>query len=217
MSFDLSQLNIPEDIGEVLRPMVTSTIEGILDEDDLAELAAGYGPGDVRPDDDNPADLKKIREKHHGVARLVSEGLSQRLVAQICGFSETYISILLNNPAMVELVEMYRIQAGSAIKVATDKLKSVGMKALEQLEEKVDAGGMNATELTGVAKLGLDRGGLGPQTKAHHVIENHNIDHAEIAKLNAEARRRNAALIVDVKDVRKAIEPKLLEGPDDAA
>jgi hypothetical protein len=216
MTFDLSSLQIPDGTGETMKPMVTCTIEGILDEEDLRELAMGYGPGDVKADPDNPADLAKIREKHHHVARLVADGLQQRMVAQICGYTETYVSILLNNPAMQELVEMYRMQGGAAVRIATEKLKTVGLKALEKLDEKIDADELNANELTSVAKLGLDRGGLGPQTKVHNVNEHHVIDHSELVRLNAEARKRNHEFIVPVSDIRDAIdaaEHKLISGP----
>lgn len=214
--FDLSSLEIPDGLGETLKPMVTSTIEGILDEDDLRELALGHGPDAVRPDQDNPEDLSKIREKHHHVARLIAGGMNQRMTAQITGYTETYISLLLNNPAMEELVSMYRIQQGAATEVAIEKLKTVGMKALEQLDEKIDSGGLSATELTGIAKLGLDRGGLGPQVKTHNVNENHVIDHGRLAELNNEARRRNHEYIVPVNEVRDALETaaKALPAPE---
>lgn len=208
MTFDLNQLNVPDGLGETLRPMVTCTIEGILDEEDLRELALGHGPNAVKPvAADDPNDLSKIREKHHHVARLIADGLQQRLVARISGYTEGYISILLNNPAMVELVEMYRIQAGASVKVATEKLKTVGLKALEKIDEKIDSDQLSNLELLSAAKLGLDRGGLGPQSKVHAVNEHHVIDHAEISRLNDEARRRNATSIVPVAEVRKALAP----------
>lgn len=215
MSFDLSSLSVPEGLGEQLRPMVTCTIEGILDEDDLRELAMGLGPGDAQLSDD-PSDLKKIREKHHHVARLVADGMSQRLVAQVCGFTESYLSILLNNPAMVELVELYRIQAGAQVKLATEKLKSVGLKALEKLDERLDRDELDNNELISASKLGLDRGGLGPQSKVHNVNEHHVVDHAKLRELNDEARRRNHEFVVPVSEIRKALAPPADEN-DEAA
>lgn len=212
---DLGALVIPDGLGEQLRPMVTCTIEGFLDDDDMHELA--LGPSDAKPDEDDPSDLKKIREKHHHVARLIADGMTQRLVGQVCGYTEQYISILLNNPAMIELVELYRIQAGAHVKVATEKLKSVGLKALEKLDERLDKDELNNLELIATSKLGLDRGGLGPQQKVHNVNENHTIDHAKLAELNAEARRRNHDFVVPVSDVRKALAPPTEDSTDEAA
>lgn len=200
MSFDLSQIIIPE--GLQVRPtMTTCTIEGSLEVEDLRQLIGS--PHDAIADDEDPSDLKKIREKHHHVARLIADGLTQRLVSQICGYTEGYISILLNSPAMIELVELYRIQSGKAVQLATEKLKTVGLKAIEKLDERLDRDELDNNELIGAAKLGLDRGGHGPTSTQHHVGEQHVFDHAKLAELNQEARRRNAEYIVPQAEVRE--------------
>lgn len=204
---DLGSIIVPE--GLQVRPtMTTCTIEGALEEEDLRQLL--LSPSDVAPSEEDPSDLKKIKEKHHHVARLIADGLSQRLVANICGYTETYISILLNSPAMQELVELYRIQNGKATQVAIEKLKTVGLKALEQLDEKLEAKELNNNELLQAAKLGLDRSGHGPTSTHKIAAETHVFDHAKLAELNAKARRENAEYIVPQDDVRenlKALPP----------
>lgn len=205
---DLASLVVPE--GLSLRPqMTTCTIDGQLEEEDLRELIMTSGDTVVAEDD--PSDLKKIREKHHHVARLVADGLAQRLVSQITGYTETYISILLNNPSMVELVELYRIKNGRAVELATEKLKTVGLKALEKLDEKIDADELSNLELIATSKLGLDRAGLGPSSTQRVIGEQHIFDHGKLAELNKEARRRNAEYIVPQEDVRNALLPSIVE------
>ena len=209
---ELSHLIIPE--GLQVRPtMTTCTIEGALEEEDLRQLM--LEPGDIVPEEDDPKDLKKIREKHHHVARLVADGLSQRLVSQICGYSEAYISVLLNNPSMIELVELYRIQNGKATQLAVEKLKTVGLKALEQLDEKLDANGLNNQELIAAAKLGLDRAGHGPTSTQKIAAETHVFDHAKLAELNAKARRENAEYVIPQEEIRESM--KRLPPPDEEA
>lgn len=212
---DLSEIVVPE--GLLARPtMITCTIEGSLDEEDLRALI--MAPGDVSSAEDDPNDLKKIREKHHHVARLVAGGMQQRMVASITGYTESYISILLNNPSMQELVELYRIKDGYASDLAVEKLKAVGLKALERLDEKLDADGLSNLELLSAAKLGLDRSGHGPQSKQAVISEQHIIDHARLAELNAEAKRRNAEYIVPQEEIRATIAEaaeRLIEGPDE--
>jgi hypothetical protein len=161
----------------------------------------------VRPAEDNPHDLKKLREKHHCVARLIAGGMQQRMVATISGYSESYLSILLNGPAMQELVEMYRIQQGASAQLIVEKLQTVGMTAVEKLADKIETDSLNNNELIQVAKLGLDRSNHGPSSKSHVVNENHQIDHARIAELNADARRRSSDHIVRTSEVRKALPP----------
>lgn len=204
MDFDLSQLVVPE--GLQVRPsMTTCTIDGALEAEDLRQLVLEQGG--VQPDEDNPSDLKKIREKHHHVARLIADGLSQRLVSQICGYTEAYLSILLRSPTMAELVELYRIQNGKATQLAVEKMKTVGLKALERLDDKLDADELSNQELISAAKLGLDRSGHGPTSTQKIAAEHHVFDHAKLHELNREARRRNADYIVPQEEVRKHLLP----------
>jgi hypothetical protein len=200
---DLSNIIVPKDLK--IKPVVTCVVEGILEESDLAELMLSSPALGAEPvADDDPSDLKKIREKHHSVARMVAGGLSQRMVSQLCGYSESYLSVLLNNPSMQELVELYRVQTGQAAQVVVEKLKSVGLKAIEALEAKMESeGGLNNQELLSLAKLGLDRGGHGPSSSQHVINEQHTYDYAELAKMNEAARKRNAPNIVPAETIRQ--------------
>lgn len=214
MNLDLSDINTPR--------IITCTVEGILDEEDLLELVQGHGSSpaagaSLPVEVDDPSDLKRVREKHHHVARLVAGGMPQRMVASLTGYTESYISILLNNPAMQELLEFYRIRNGQAQELVTEKLRTVGLKALERLDEKLDTDGLDANALLGVAKLGLDRAGHGPTQKSIAVTETHIVDHAELARLNNEARKGSSGYIVDVAEVRKAALPAPEKGDDDEA
>jgi hypothetical protein len=210
----LGKILVPE--GLQVRPtMTTCTIEGSLEAEDLRNLL--ITTDNITVDEDDPRDLKKIREKHHHVARQVAAGLTQRLVANICGYSEEYISILLNSPAMVELVELYRIQNGQAAQLAHEKLKTVGLKALELLDGKLDKDELNNQELISTAKLGLDRSGHGPTSTQKHIGEQHVFDHAKLHELNQEARRRNVDYIVPQDEVRESLKQLPAPKQDDAA
>lgn len=200
---DLSDIIVPD--GVLSKPIVTCTVEGILEEDDLRELMLSSDLGSEPVEDDDPSDLKKIREKHHSVARMIAGGLSQRMVSNLCGYSESYLSVLLNNPSMVELVELYRIQQGQSSQLIVEKLKTVGLRATEQLEDRLEEGKLNNQELLSLAKLGLDRGGHGPTSNQHIVSEQHVVDHAELVRLNKDARSRSAQRIVPAQEIRAAL------------
>jgi hypothetical protein len=207
---DLSNIIVPADLKP--KPLVTCVIEGHLEESDLRELALSTQVAmDEDDSDDDPTRLKKIREKHHSIARMIAGGLTQRMVSQLCGYTEGYVSILLNNPAIKELIELYRIQQGSAAAVVTEKMRTVGLKAVEKLEKKIEAGELSNQELLGAAKLGLDRGGHGPQSKQHVVNETHLFDHTELARRNQAARTRSASRIVRSSEVRGALAPPTRE------
>lgn len=207
------------DLAQVPK-IITCTIEGILEAEDLAAfleqkampaeereaLAAGMPPQAAAVVDD-PKDLKRVREKHHSVARLIAAGTTQRLTATITGYSESYLSILLNNPAMQELVDYYRIQRGNAVEVVAEKLRYGALGAVERLVDKMESDQLDANALLGLAKLGLDRSGHGPRNTTEVITENHVYDHAAIAELNRKAREGSREFILDPQAVRAAALP----------
>lgn len=216
---DLSSLVLPDIEAEP--KIITCTIEGILEEADLRELLVGGGdegretaPSIAEPKSsptpefipfEETGDLRRLRERHHHVARLIAQGMQQSLVASIIGYTQSYLSVLLNAPAMRELVEFYRIQNGAASQVIVERLKTVGLKALDKIEDKLETEDMSAFELAAVAKLGLDRAGHGPSSTQHVIKEEHLIDHAEIKRLNDQALRRSSEHIIPIAEVRKAL------------
>ena len=56
-----------------------------------------------------PSSIKRIRDHHHLVARMVARGMRTGDVAREVGFSISRISILKSDPAFRQLVEMYRL------------------------------------------------------------------------------------------------------------
>jgi len=216
---------IPESV-KAAAPIVTCTIEGILEEEDLRALVLGtplpsMPEAAVAPATPEPelvdGDLKKIREKHHSLARMIADGMTQRMAGRIAGFSESYVSILLNSPSMQELIELYRIQNGAAHRVIAEKLRSVGMKAVEALDKALDANELKDPHaLAAVAKLGLDRSDHGPSSRVHRVDEHHIVDHAKLREQMAEAQKGSRNYIVPVTEVRKALEPPVSE-PEEPA
>ena len=107
---------------------------------------------------------------------------------------------------MRELVDFYRLQHSHSAQLIGEKLRTVGMKALERLDEKLDALQIDdVNELANVAKLGLDRAGHGPSSTQHNVTEHHVIDHATIQALNQKARESSKELIIPIREVRQAV------------
>lgn len=225
---DLSNLVLPDISAEP--KIITCTIEGVLEEDDLRVLTTGVPAESKKSGDkessgpipeflpvEEPIDLVRIRERHHSVARLEASGMRRSLIASITGYKEAYLSTLMNAPAMRELVDFYRIQRGAAAEVVTERLKTVGLKAIDKIEDKLEQEDVGVFELAAIAKLGLDRGGHGPTSKQHIVSENHLVDHAELKRLNDAALQRSAETIIPMSEVRKAIPaPADYQAPDAA-
>lgn len=128
--------------------------------------------------------LKKLRDSHHIIARLLVSGLSNREVAQETGYSETRISIIKSSPAMQELIARYRADDDTAWREKRDTfydyVHSASAKAWRKINEVLDADDENAAteipvdKLLKIASDGSDRVGYHKRSTK----ENINIDFA---------------------------------------
>ena len=191
---DLSSIDVEASIGPINK-IVTVEILGIVEPGDISALVNATTPA---PQGANSGDLKRIKERHHAAARMLAQGMSQRMIAEICGYSETYLSTMLNTPSMQDLVAHYRGSHNAAADLIGEQLRAAGMGAVEKLLERLEADELENSELLGLAKLGLDRSGHGPQQKHHHLHESHVIDYAELTRLDREARRASQVDIIQV-------------------
>jgi hypothetical protein len=128
-------------------------------------------------------------------------------VAEMTGYTASHISVLKNNPSMIELVNFYRSPKGETAKVIGENLRTVASMSLEIAQKRLenDPDKITISELTGLAKLGFDRSGHGPQSTVHNVTEHRLVATEELIALNKEARRRDSAKIVDPSTVRNLL------------
>lgn len=150
-------------------------------------------------------DVKSLRAKHHSVARLLAQSVPEGIVAEITGYTPQYVSVLKNNPSMIELIEHYRGPNNEAAKMVGEKLRNVGTMALERLEERIEQDELDDFALLQAAKLGLDRSGHGPQSQVTNVTEHRVVMPEELLRLSREARKRDQEWIVPVSKVREVL------------
>jgi hypothetical protein len=67
---------------------------------------------------ERPSSIKRIRDHHHFIARLIAQGKRTTEVAREVGYSISRISILKGDPAFRQLVEMYRANYGQLDEIA---------------------------------------------------------------------------------------------------
>ncbi len=124
--------------------------------------------------------LAKIRDTHHGLARLVAAGRRNEEIGAITGYSPSYISQLKSDPAFKNLVEYYRevvTEEYKAVEVSLhDRLSAVSMVAAEELLDRVTTKPEDFTnnELNELIRTTADRTGFGPQSRTTNV--NVNVD-----------------------------------------
>jgi len=117
--------------------------------------------------------LKKLRDSHHEMARLLASGLKNIEVSQITGYSASRISILKNDPAFRDLLAFYAEQQEEAFVNVKSRLAGLSLDAVGVLSERIiDAPDeVKTSELLDIAKLGLDRTGFGPSTKTETSVQ----------------------------------------------
>ena len=212
------------EVDELLsQAIITCTVDGILEVEDLLIVSSDGDEASAAPripavakkaasvvntvvEDDDPARIGKIREKWHNIARLLASGLDQRMVASLSGYTESYLSILINNPAFTEILKLYSNTSGAAntAKIITEQLRTLGLRSVEVLNDKLSSGDdISVLEAIAIAKLGLDRSGHGPSSTVTAVSEQHLIDHAELKRLEAAARADSSQYIVPVSRIRQ--------------
>lgn len=202
------------EIGDVLaasaepdkKIAVTCIVEHALLPEHLADYATEHGQLATTQKADEK-DVQALRARHHGVARLLAEGVPEGVVAELSGYDPAYLSTLKNNPAMIQLIEFYRQPKTEIARVMGEKLRVLAdasvdemMKRLAEAPEKV-----GFSELATAAKLGFDRSGNGPNSTITNVNEHRIVASEELIELQREARRREVSRIVDVSVVREAL------------
>lgn len=221
-------LDLVSQVGEALslsaepenKGPVTATIEFALLPEHLADYADGHGNlASTQKSDEK--DVQALRARHHGVARLLAEGLPEGVVAEMSGYTNSYISTLKNNPAMIQLIEFYRSPKTDAAKLIGEKLRVLADMSINQIASRLETEPDKVTisELTAVAKLGADRSGNGPNSTVTQVQEHRLVASEEVIELSRSARRAERARIVDVEAVRSVLpekepvsEPRRLSG-----
>ena len=86
-----------------------------------------------------PSVIKRLRDHHHLIARLIAEGKRTMEVAEIVGISVSRVSILKGDPAFQQLVEMYRMNYNSIRDTAfADAYKKAALLREVAIDEKLD-------------------------------------------------------------------------------
>ena len=140
--------------GRKASPLVACVVRP-LEGADLALLAANRGTA--------PATLKRLSQRHHGLARSLALGVAPGEAAIIHGYDPSRVSILQGDPAFEDLVAFYADKVDTAFADVTEQLSAVSRDALGVLQERLEESPEDFTnkELLGVAEAGLDRTGYG--------------------------------------------------------
>lgn len=133
--------------------------------------------------------LKRMSERHHGVARMIAAGCSNEEAARTYGYSGQMITVLRANPAFMELVGLYKDKIEGEFLDFHKRLATLAADAaslvqdrLETEPEKVSTG-----QLLEILKVGADRSGYGPKTTVEHDIGSNLAARLEAARARAKS------------------------------
>jgi len=110
-----------------IRPISATFIREATDED-LASKAI------AKPQ----SPLMRIKFQHHGIARRVALGHSPAQISLETGYSPSHIVSLLDDPTFSELVKFYAAQVAQIFVDAAERMKNLGIAALEELQSRID-------------------------------------------------------------------------------
>lgn len=157
---------------------------------DLALLASDAGTEPIR--------LKKLSERHHGLARLIAAGTPEREAAAIMRYDLSRVSVLKSDPAFKELVEFYRNRVDEAFDETALHMAGLTLEAIMELRERleVEPESFSIKDLREVATSMADRTGHGPSSKQEVEV---NVNLGE--RIEAARRRALEARLAAARDI----------------
>lgn len=165
-----------------------------VNEADLDALAAPRGIA--------PLPITRIRSQHHMLAKILAEGRSPGEAQLMTGYSLPRISVLQADPTFQELVEYYRAQARDVFVDVQQRLASLGISSIEELQDRLEQAPeeFRTKELMELAAMTLDRAGFGPKSTVNHNVRGVVMTDETLRRIKAEAEARRAGVVREVSD-----------------
>lgn len=115
--------------------------------------------------------IKRLKQIHHELARLLASGLSPAEVAASTGYSASRISILQRDPSFKGLMDHYKTQRDEVFVDVHKRMATLGIDAADELQERLETNpeSFSVGQLTELMKATLDRGGYSPVQKTQSV------------------------------------------------
>lgn len=149
--------------------------------------------------------VARIRERHHGIARLIVAGLSDEEICRTFGLSARRLEMLKEQtPAFQELIAHYRARGGaiaSAVETYIDVLERNMIAAEQEIADRLaeSPDDFSVAELHKVARDAADRLGFGKRSTQLNI----NGDFAQV--LEAARRRSDQARAPMIEAVAEPI------------
>lgn len=140
--------------------------------------------------------VQRIRNSHHGLARLIAEGRKSGDIQAITGYSAGHISRLSADPAFIELVEHYRTSINAEYVSVHAQLAGLAADTVQELHERLreKPDEFTVAQLTEMAKAVLDRSGFGPTKTVNNNNLNAQVGPEMLASVREQARQQRGEI-----------------------
>lgn len=174
-------------------------IEDAISESDVALLAEERGVAAPK--------IVQLRERHHALARLIAEGKKPGEAALIARYSQSRVSILMADPAFLELIAHYRENIEREFVDFQRKLAELGVDAATVLQERLEDAPEEISDalLLRLVEVSADRTGHGPTAKTEVNIR------VGLAERLQAARQRSEAAMRDITPIPPSGESRASE------
>ncbi len=148
--------------------------------------------------------IKKLRERHHALAKAIVDGIPDGDAGIICGYTPSRVSILKADPTFIELMEFYKTTKHERYVELHDKIANLGTDAVDELTERLETAPDTITigQLVEISKMTLDRSGFGPSTTSTINVKHGLADKLATARARAMEHRtrqlRDDANMLDI-------------------
>lgn len=167
------------------------------------------------PPDAKQLAVKALRQSHHQLAKILSQGISNTEASIITGYNPERISMLKSDPSFKELLAYYtameKEQYITARADMAERLKSFGFDTIEELQKRLDEQPETFTniELMKAMELVTDRTGHG-KTATINTNHVHSLDERQLQRIR-EGTGNGNGVSLEPEDHATLVEFTMLE------
>lgn len=173
-----------------------------------ADFAGEITPADLDRVEDapeggtKPPAIKKIRQRHHSLAKLLADEVPEGDAAVMVGMSASRVSVLKTDPSFRDLVTFYKREKREAYLELHEKIAQLGEDAVDELTARVEENpeDISVGQLIEISKMTLDRSGHGPQTSTNVNVNVGMGDRMAAARERALAARQQSMIDITPPD-----------------
>lgn len=111
--------------------------------------------------------IVRIRDRHHALARVLAQGMTNTEASLVTGYDPSRISILLSDPTFKQLVDDYKKVEAGLMADFMDRATTLSLSAMDRLQDIMEdeESPPSATVTLEIAKFAADRTGHAPIQK----------------------------------------------------